>query len=206
MPIDVLTTLWQMHDYDVVHGDIKLANIVYYSNTNRYQLIDFGSVMRVEDNEWVDTDSYTSGYQSPEGGKSKSTNIYAFGMTYLKWLLDDGRADLNWLNLITDSICLQVLKGCLTEKPENRMLASDLLNIFGINTISDYISKIDSLFVKALNIRKSEYPDKLYNNNITKKLISLVLDTMVDEHDASTILDVLGIITLYSLSTPIELI
>jgi len=183
MPIDVLTTLYKMHDYNIVHGDIKLKNIVYYASKDRYQLIDFGNAMKLEGTVWFDTSfTYTEGYVPPEGGKSKASDVYAFGITYLKWLLNDEEATLADINKLNSSLHIDIITSCTQEQMENRPTVEQLLNTLGVQPQSDYLERIRDRINEAKELR----PINLPNHPLSRQRMAKLLNTLSDRPEAST--------------------
>lgn len=64
-----------LHEAGLVHGDIKPGNVL--SIENNWRLADFGSVCRGGS---ADVRGYTPEYSPPEGGGSRSADLYAIGI------------------------------------------------------------------------------------------------------------------------------
>lgn len=58
---------WWHQGHQIVHGDIKLENLVVTRNPGRFVLIDFGSAWRIEQTRWRDFgDGASRAYAAPE--------------------------------------------------------------------------------------------------------------------------------------------
>ncbi|NET59025.1 MAG: CHASE2 domain-containing protein [Symploca sp. SIO2E6] len=112
----VLEILSFVHQYQVIHRDIKPGNIMRRDLDGKLVLIDFGAVKQFQSQEQIqENDSTiaigTSGYAPPEqyAGRPKlSSDIYALGMIGIQALtgihpsqlsISDETGDLSWRNL-----------------------------------------------------------------------------------------------------------
>ncbi|AFY92247.1 serine/threonine-protein kinase [Chamaesiphon minutus] len=87
---EMLTVLGYVHEKQVIHGDIKPANIIRRWDNGQLCSIDFGaardlSAESVEPNTVVGTPGYSAPEQA-EGVAVYSSDIYALGMTAIQFL------------------------------------------------------------------------------------------------------------------------
>ncbi|MBP3276611.1 protein kinase [Kandleria sp.] len=84
--VQIGETISIIHNNGFLHRDIKLENIFWDSDTEKYKLGDFGTVRHV-DNGNAETILFTNGYGAPEIEKrlqdfyNKTADIYSFGIT-----------------------------------------------------------------------------------------------------------------------------
>jgi CHASE2 domain-containing sensor protein len=91
---EVLEVLAYIHDYGVIHRDIKPGNIIRATKINKFVLIDFGAVKQMQPQDFNDPNAFTvaigtKGYIPPEqyaGHPQLSSDIYALGMTAIEAL------------------------------------------------------------------------------------------------------------------------
>ena len=93
---NIILSLKEIHDIDIIHGDIKTNNIIIHPNTSEAKIIDFGASMNTEskrlymETEW---EHGTLGYRCPEEGfyslLGKTSDIYSLGVTIIEvWVGD----------------------------------------------------------------------------------------------------------------------
>jgi serine/threonine protein kinase len=100
--IDVLSILDYLHRHQVIHGDIKPANLVCRAQDQRFALIDFGAAVKQSENEGAIAcrqtlggapdahDGFavgTPGYMPPEqleGSPQPNSDLYALGISVLQ--------------------------------------------------------------------------------------------------------------------------
>jgi len=96
----VLSILYYVHGQDVIHRDVKPANIIRRKFDNNYVLIDFGSVKLLPSSIWSQVGGSkqrsltvvvgTPGYMAPEqalGKPTKASDIYSLGVVAIEALL-----------------------------------------------------------------------------------------------------------------------
>ncbi|MDJ0796566.1 MAG: tetratricopeptide repeat protein [Calothrix sp. MO_167.B12] len=92
---EILAVLEYLHEKNIIHRDIKPANLIKRESDNKFVLIDFGAVKKI-DNQYlvseqnpIQTIIYSQGYGSPEqmeGQPRLNSDIYSLGMTAIQLL------------------------------------------------------------------------------------------------------------------------
>ncbi|MDJ0675358.1 MAG: tetratricopeptide repeat protein [Calothrix sp. MO_167.B42] len=92
---EILAVLQYLHEKNIIHRDIKPANLIKRELDNRFVLIDFGAVKKIDvqylisEQNPIQTIIYTQGYGSPEQMEGKprlNSDIYSLGMTAIQLL------------------------------------------------------------------------------------------------------------------------
>jgi eukaryotic-like serine/threonine-protein kinase len=86
---EMLKVLGYVHQKQVIHGDIKPANIIRRWDNGQLCSIDFGAARDLSGESVVPTVVGTPGYHAPEqaeGVATFSSDIYALGMTAIQFL------------------------------------------------------------------------------------------------------------------------
>lgn len=132
----VLLILRYVHSQDVIHRDVKPANIIRRKFDDNYVLIDFGSVKLLPNEVWSKATGNknhpltvvvgTPGYMAPEqalGRPTKASDIYSLGVIAIEALLGQSYQNLrhNWISELEsrniDTELIRILK---------RMVATDV--------------------------------------------------------------------------------
>tara|TARA_Y100001935_G_scaffold207787_1_gene177198 strand:- start:4600 stop:5520 length:921 start_codon:yes stop_codon:yes gene_type:complete len=93
---NIILSLKEIHDIDIIHGDIKTNNIIIHEETSDAKIIDFGASMYTErgrlyiETEW---EHGTLGYRCPEEEFNsllgKASDIYSLAVTIIEvWVGD----------------------------------------------------------------------------------------------------------------------
>jgi serine/threonine protein kinase len=93
---NIILSLKEIHDIDIIHGDIKTNNIIIHPDTCDAKIIDFGATMFIErgriymETEW---EHGTLGYRCPEEEMNhllgKVSDIYSLAVTIIEiWVGD----------------------------------------------------------------------------------------------------------------------
>jgi tetratricopeptide (TPR) repeat protein/tRNA A-37 threonylcarbamoyl transferase component Bud32 len=116
---EILEVLAVVHQYNVIHRDIKPQNLMRRSHDKKIVLIDFGAVKEISALT-IDTQGHTTstiaigsaGYMPPEqahGNPQRASDIYAVGVLAIQALLgrmpqhEPNTGDLIWKNLVAVS-------------------------------------------------------------------------------------------------------
>ena len=158
--LQILEGLSYMHDNNIVHRDLKCANILL-DEFNNCKLADFGISKHAEDirsMEGCKTDIGTPYWMSPECIQGLSygwkSDIWSFGCTVLEMLnTKPPYRDLNnqtamykivhedlvlYFRPGTSDHCMEFIKQCLHKDPKLRPSAQDLLNFKFISVYNEF--------------------------------------------------------------------
>lgn len=84
--LDLLMGLYDIHRKNIIHGDIKLENIVFFGEEDRFKYIDFG-LASVNGPIFTQVLSGTWGYIPPEvasgEGKSFASDVWSLGVVFM---------------------------------------------------------------------------------------------------------------------------
>ena len=141
------TILWQLleaiehlHSLDLVHGDVKVENIIVDPSTGHTTLVDLGFARRVKTGEEVKAIGWTRLYAPPEGFRtgriSKAWDIWTCGVVFYALLtgffpFDERKVD--WTTSEVPEIvipshlsheCVDVILRMLRIRPEQRVTAT----------------------------------------------------------------------------------
>lgn len=147
---NMITALKEIHEMDIIHGDIKTNNIIINSSTGDVKFIDFGASLFIEDNrKYMETDwtHGTLGYRAPEEDHSnllgKTSDIYSLGVTIIElW-----KGDIWYSGETFRETRNEVLKSMrVIEKHEKELgcIIRKCLNIDGARRPT--VQKLDSFF------------------------------------------------------------
>jgi serine/threonine protein kinase len=78
--MNLLKYIIPLHDRELVHGDIKLANIMFKPETGEAHLIDWGSVESSKYGFYVGTEGYTKNETISSPSDNKVKDMYALGV------------------------------------------------------------------------------------------------------------------------------
>lgn len=88
---NMVSAVKDIHEVDIVHGDIKTNNIIINPETGDIKVIDFGAAIFIEDGrKFMETDwtHGTLGYRAPEEERDnllgKSSDIYSLAVTIIE--------------------------------------------------------------------------------------------------------------------------
>jgi serine/threonine protein kinase len=147
---NLIRSLVEIHNVDIVHGDIKTNNIIIDSSTGDVKIIDFGASLFIEDNrKYMVTDwtHGTLGYRAPEEDNSnllgKSSDIYSLGVTIIEvWTGDI------WYSGETFKQCRnEVLKSLRVIEKHEQMIGSILRKCLNMDSLRrPTIQKLDTFF------------------------------------------------------------
>lgn len=122
--LQVLDILGYLHGRDLLHRDVKPANLIRDSRSGRLKLVDFGLARSFELGELTQTLVGTSGYAPPEqlaGRAEPASDLYALGATMLHLLT--GVSPLfayPTLDKALDPALLAVLRKAVAMHPRER--------------------------------------------------------------------------------------
>ena len=144
-----------LHDNNIIHCDLKLDNLAYYYDIQKYnnnhkkyvKILDFNlSLKSNHEDELIKGWIGTYGYSSPEQHKykiCKKSDIYSLGVIFLEILLDkslwDNTCENNYqkcrkqimINLKESKKypnIYKIIKNCLSSDPKKRMSSENLFN------------------------------------------------------------------------------
>ncbi len=83
--VTILAEFKKLHAQDLLHGDVKPANILYDIVTNVVSLIDFDNTHSVEEFK-NGSNTYTTGYSSHELSYTAKSEVFSLGITIGKML------------------------------------------------------------------------------------------------------------------------
>jgi len=138
----ILKAVKDLHDIDIVHGDLKTENMVYYydydNNTKYVKLIDFNTTYNINDDEEIEIPFIhgTYGYCAIEQHKKKLTkksDIYSLGVILLELILNYDLWDISIYNYqkyrksilenlekVKNDKIKKIIKGCIRVEPKRR--------------------------------------------------------------------------------------
>ena len=151
----ILLAVQQLHRNNVVHGDLKMENMVYYYDPNELKdyvkLIDFNTSYIINDNDEYDIPFLhgTYGYCAIEqhrGKINKKSDIYSLGVILLELIQNDDLWDINSYNYqkyrksilsnledVKDERLKKIIKNCISISINKR---------YGINELNYEFNKI----------------------------------------------------------------
>ncbi len=137
----ILSAVEFFHSRDVVHGDVKLDNIMIDPKTGCVKLVDFGFARRVQSGKTVKAIGWTRIYAPPEGHRtgriSKAWDIWSCGISLyilLTGYFPFGNNIHDWTSGQTPEImiprnlseeCVELLLAMLQIAPERRVTATE---------------------------------------------------------------------------------
>ena len=151
----ILLAVKQLHRNNIVHGDLKVENMVYYYDSSEskdyVKLIDFNTSYIINDNDKYDIPFLhgTYGYCAIEqhrGKIHKKSDIYSLGVILLELIINDDLWDINCYNYqkyrksilnnlddVKDERLKKIIKKCISISIDKR---------YGINELYYEFNKI----------------------------------------------------------------
>ena len=136
----LLDAIEHLHSLNIVHGDIKVENIIVNQDTGHATLVDFGFSRRVKTGEEVKAFGWTRIYAPPEGIRtgriSKAWDIWTCGVVFyalLTGFFPFNERKVNWTTKQVPDIvipnhlshdCVDILLRMLWIRPEQRLTAT----------------------------------------------------------------------------------
>lgn len=126
-------SVYRLHKYGILHGDISPDNILIGDNSDEIVLIDYGNTFTDQNHPLF----YKRFYSAPELTETscclgRYTDIYSLGMT-IRYILIGSHPKKGW-SLIDDSNLMSVyyrwlLKNCLQRLPQKRFQSCETIYI-----------------------------------------------------------------------------
>ena len=159
--LDIITSVKEIHNHKIIHGDIKTNNFVYHQSSNfdksKVKLIDLGVSYNDCDDNCINIDYHvgTDGYMAPEQLKGKihyNSDIYSVAVT----IIEVWNGDI-WLSGDSFKVCRnevlrslrkieskykeigKMLRKCLSLDYLKRPKLKDLLIVFRNMSFHDHI-------------------------------------------------------------------
>jgi eukaryotic-like serine/threonine-protein kinase len=208
---EILGVLDYIHQEQVIHCDIKPANIVRRWESGKLCLIDFGAVLDVGNRSThPDVTIGTPGYQAPEQAKGEATfssDIYGLGMTAIQFITGqyplyiprNENRELLWQDLrkISDRLAI-IIDRTIEFDVANRYqsTAAVLKDLDALSIVSSSFSKTTQLqeldgSIKATNFSKTTQLQELdgsIKRPINYKILAIVMFLIVGFISALAIL------------------
>ncbi|MEN8905156.1 MAG: protein kinase [Clostridiales bacterium] len=196
--IDICNALIMCHEKDIIHRDIKEANIFVSNTTGMFKLGDFSISKEVSNKTSANTRVGTMNYMPPEIVKgenyTKNVDIYCLGIVLYK-LFNNGR--LPFVPVDTKNINLEDIEGAYIkrinseylEKPcgANDDISNIILKACAKNTKNRYQSATD--LKNDLEI----YHKSLLNNDFSDDLTENILSSTKKIDDDSSTIDIFSL-------------
>ncbi|WP_310483519.1 serine/threonine-protein kinase [Chamaesiphon sp. VAR_48_metabat_403] len=174
---EMLKVLSYVHHKQVVHGDIKPANIIRRWDTGQLCSIDFGAARDLSDESIAqNTVVGTPGYHAPEqaqGVATFSSDIYSLGMTAIQFITGqyplhlpkDESKEVVWRNLTSISDRLAAILERMTRVDDRQRYSCTAAVLADLETLE--IEVDDSSTVQLL--------DRASDRQLTSKIMAVAM-------------------------------
>jgi len=183
---DVCLGIKYLHNYNIVHGDIKLSNILLFRNGKEYmaKISDFGlsKVLKTNSEFIYNSNVYTGEYKPPEldihNGYNLKSDIWALGKVFKKIYIPENEEDKKNFKIL--------LNNMLEFNYQNRF---DIIEVINSEFFSDFLFK-NSLIILSYDYQNLYEDMCIFIPEIPKDVMKVISNKFFGIYDNSDDLDV----------------